>query len=213
MLAAAYAAAVAASLYYKEELLDWVRHSDRSQLVPMTLLALFAALVPVIPYGIVAGVMGAKFGLVAGSFINLLASSAAAGIMFVLARYVLQRAAREFLSRFRRLDRFTAIYERNPFVGVLFARLIPIIPSAAVNVYSAITRMSWIAFMTATVIGKVPVMLIFAFVGEHVFSNVQNAVIAIGIYTVFLVVVYFSYRLWRKRPLSSESMGKSPSEL
>ncbi|CAG7657026.1 TVP38/TMEM64 family protein [Paenibacillus allorhizosphaerae] len=201
--AAAYAAAVAASFYFKDEILDWVRNSDRSQLVPMTLMALFLALVPVIPYGIVAGLMGAKFGLIAGSFINLLASSAAAGIMFVLARFVLQRSARDFLSRFKQLDRFTAVYERNPFIGVLFARLIPIIPSPAVNIYSAITRMSWMAFMTATVIGKVPVMLIFAFVGEHVFSNMRSAIIAISVYVVFLLIVYITYLLWRKRSLSS----------
>lgn len=202
-LAAVYAAAAAASIYYKDEILNWARHSDSSQLVPMTLLALFLALVPVIPYGIVAGLMGAKFGVLAGGLINLLASSAAAGIIFLLARFVLQDSARGFLSRFKQLDRFTSVYERNPFIGVLFARLIPIIPALAVNIYSAITRISWASYITATVIGKVPVMLIFAFVGEHVFSNMRNAIIAVSVYVVFLLIVYVVYRLWRKRSLLS----------
>jgi uncharacterized membrane protein YdjX (TVP38/TMEM64 family) len=111
---------------------------------------------------VVAGIIGAKYGPFIGGILNVLSSTLAAGLLFVLVRLVFQEQGIRLLAKFKRVDQFTTLMERNAFFAVLLARLIPFVPAAFVNVYTAISRMRVGTFVAATLIGKIPVMFVFA---------------------------------------------------
>jgi uncharacterized membrane protein YdjX (TVP38/TMEM64 family) len=108
------------------------------------------------------------------------------------------------LAKFKRVDQFTALMERNArFFAVLIARLIPFVPAAFVNVYTAISRMRFGTFMAATLIGKIPVMFVLAIIGDQLLSDVGNVLWTSLIYVVFLFAVFLVYWWFLKRESSN----------
>lgn len=193
VLVASYIIFIVLAFINKDYILTWIQQKETTNIVSMLAAATLLAIFPAVPYGVIAVIIGAKFGILAGGFINVTASTIAAFIMFVIVRYAFFEAARGMISRYRKIDRFTQAFEASPFLAVLFARLIPIIPAPAVNVYSGISRIPMAAFLMATVLGKIPVMLVFAFVGDQLFSSVNNVIVAAAVYIVFLIVVFVIY--------------------
>ncbi|WP_139488592.1 TVP38/TMEM64 family protein [Brevibacillus dissolubilis] len=179
---------------YQQEIAGWM---GQARLVHIPLVigaATLLALVPLVPYGVVAGVIGSTYGSLLGGVISLIASSLAAVLMFLLVRYAWAEQGRAYLARFEKIDRFTRMVEQNAFSSVLLARLIPVMPAAMINIYAALSRMSLAAFSAATVIGKLPVMMVFAFVGDQLFTDWVSAVTVAAIYAMFLAIVLLAYR-------------------
>ncbi|GGF92983.1 TVP38/TMEM64 family protein [Paenibacillus abyssi] len=185
-----------------DALLTWFREDNNVILVMVmaTLMALF----PVIPYPIVGGVIGAAFGPVLGGSLTWVGSSAASILMFLFVRYGYQQWAIKLLHRYSSVGKLTEMFERNAFLTILFSRLIPIIPSIVVNVYSAVSRVSFGVYAVASLLGKVPSMLLFAVVGDSLMTEPGNMLISIAIYGGFLLVTLSIYSRWKKnKALSS----------
>ncbi|WP_281883480.1 TVP38/TMEM64 family protein [Paenibacillus sp. YYML68] len=177
-------------------LLGWLQQSDRLLLVALfaTLLALF----PIIPYPVVGSVIGAAFGPMLGGLLTWVGSAAASVLMFLFVRYGYQDWGRRLLQRYHRLDRVTAWFERNAFLAIVFSRLLPFIPSIIINVYAALSRVSWLTYTIASSLGKIPAMLLFAFVGDSVVTEPRQLLVVIAVYGVFLAVLLLGYRLWTR---------------
>lgn len=184
---------------YKDELISWAQNGDQSQIPLMILFATLAGLFPVIPYGIIAGMMGSKYGLIWGGIINVTGSTLAALLMYLLVRYAFYQAGSKFLRKSTKLEKFNQMVEQNAFIAILIARMIPIVPAPVVNIYSAIAGISFGVFALATVIGKIPVMLAFAIIGDQIVTNPRNLIITIVVYGVFLAAVTIIYRYWLKQ--------------
>ncbi|KEQ24788.1 TVP38/TMEM64 family protein [Paenibacillus tyrfis] len=203
-LALLYLAAAYLIYRYGEEIVRWFQASNHMALVILaaTVLALF----PVIPYPVVGGVIGAAFGPVLGAAITWTGSTAASLLMFLFVRYGYQEWGQRMLYRYERLGKLTVLFERNAFLTVLFARLIPFIPSVIINAYSALSRVSFAAFTASSALGKIPAMLLFAFVGNTLMTEPGAVWLAIGIYGGFLAATLLAYRLWKrsKEPVPSD---------
>ena len=190
----------------KDVLLDWLS-SDSAQLLPyMFLASVFLGLFPVIPFGLFAGMMGAKFGPFWGAFINWTGSVGSAWLFFLFVRSGYQKTGRDYLTKSPRLALFTRAFEQNAFVAVLFARLIPRIHSPVINIYAAISAIPFTSFALATAVGKIPAMLVFAFLGNQLFHNAQRSLLTLLAYAGFLGFAYLLYRRWQSR-----SKAKTPS--
>jgi uncharacterized membrane protein YdjX (TVP38/TMEM64 family) len=156
------------------------------------------ALFPVIPYPVVGGVIGAAFGPVLGALITWVGSAAASILMFLFVRYGYREWGEKVLHGHKSVAKITELFEKNAFLTILFARLIPFIPSIIVNVYAALSRVSFVSYFIASSVGKIPAMLLFAVVGDSLMTEPRNIVITVGVYGAFLLVTLLVYRLWRK---------------
>lgn len=194
-IAVLYLVLIFLGFVYKEALTTWLQHGgDISDIPYIVLLATLLALVPVIPFGVIAGIVGVKYGVWLGGLMNVVSSTAAAMIMFMAVRYVFSDRGRAYLLRQKTIHRFTVLIEKNAFLSVLVGRLIPIVPSVAINIYAALCNIPFMLFLSATVLGKIPVMLVFAFVGEQAFHNAKSSVYALAIYAACLLLGYIGYR-------------------
>ncbi|MCY9694205.1 TVP38/TMEM64 family protein [Paenibacillus alginolyticus] len=198
-----YVIAVIAIILYKDPILGWLHDDTADHFMLPFGAAVLIALIPVVPYGVIAGIIGGKYGPFLGGMINVLSSTVAAALLFLLVRVVFQEQGIRFLAKFKRIDQFTTLMERNAFFAVLLARLIPFVPAAFVNVYTAISRMRFSPFVAATLLGKIPMMFVFALIGDQLLSDLGNVLWISLIYMGFLLLVFLVYRWLRKRKISN----------
>lgn len=183
--------------YYSEPILSWFQSGPNPALVAAgaTLMALF----PVIPYPIVGGVLGAAYGPGAGGIITWIGSTAASLFMFILLRYVLSSLGERLLRGRKGVGPVIELVERNAFLAILFARMIPFVPSIIINACAAVTRVSFGVYALASALGKIPAMLLFVVIGDSLLNDPGQIVTAAAMYAVFMAVVMGAYWLWKRR--------------
>ncbi|WP_413376069.1 TVP38/TMEM64 family protein [Alkalihalobacillus sp. 1P02AB] len=200
---------VALSIFvYGEGLLVWLQEGGTQFVLLTMVLATLFALFPIIPYPIIGALLGAAYGGVLGSAVTWIGSSLASIIMFVFVRYGYQDWGIQLLNRYRSLAKVTRLFEQNAFMTIFMTRLIPVIPSIIVNIYSALSQVRFLSYAIASSLGKVPAMILFATVGNSFVHNPSQILLIAGAYAIFLAVVYGCYRLWQKTAVKTEELPK-----
>jgi len=150
---------------------------------------LFVALLvffPVMPYPLVAGLIGSVFGVWQGIMISVIGVLIGTFTMFLMARYGFQEWVQKIIRKYPKSQEYEAYFEKNAFLGILFLRLVPVIPSPLLNVLSGVSKVSWITFLTATLIGKLPNIFISTFAGS-LFT--KNKLLSICIYAGYVLII------------------------
>ncbi len=177
---------------FKEEILGWMKQGH----VPLVLIYLLTAafaLVPIIPFSLVIGTIAFIYGPVIGSLISWLGAWTSALLLFMLVRYSFQQKGRQWLAKSEKIERFTEMMERSPFLAILFARLLPLVPQTLVNAYSALLSVSFVVYAAASAVGKLPGMLVYALIGSRI-ANLHDILLIAAGYAAFLLVVYGVYK-------------------
>jgi uncharacterized membrane protein YdjX (TVP38/TMEM64 family) len=180
----------------KGSLLAWIHQGGSDHIFLLYLLGTFFALVPVMPFGVIGGVMGATYGVWAGGLFNWSVSLSGSLLMFLAFRYLFAERGRRALERFPAVERFNELLEHNAFLAILFARMIPVVPTYVVNVYAALVGVPLRTFLLASAVGKLPANFLFAYIGEQMFSSWRNIALMIFAYLLFLGAVFLCYRRW-----------------
>lgn len=183
---------------YREPLFTWLNQGSLAQLPYMFFPAILFSVIPIIPFSVFAGLMGAKYGILVGATINWVGSVAASAIFFLLARYFFEEKFQGYISKYKGIKKFDHIISQNAFIAVLFSRMIPVVPPPVVNIYSGLSTMLFRTYFYATALGKVPGMIVYAFVGNQLFETNHRFFSGIIIYVGFLLVVLLLYRWWYK---------------
>ncbi|WP_121612692.1 TVP38/TMEM64 family protein [Mesobacillus foraminis] len=180
----------------REPLFNWLNQGSLAQLPYMFFLSILFSVIPVIPFSVFAGLMGAKYGVWVGAAINWVGSVGASAIFFLLARYFLEEKFQGYITKYKGIKKFDHIISQNAFIAVIFSRMIPVVPPPVVNIYSGLSKMLFRTYFFATAIGKVPGMFVYAYVGNQLFETNHRLISGIIIYVGFLLVVLLLYRLW-----------------
>lgn len=161
------------ALLYGESFAAWLDAGGTESILLTALIATLLSLFPVIPYPIIGGILGAIYGPYLGSLVTWIGSSLASIVMFVFIRYGYQDLGQRILNRYTTLSKLNLLFERNAFMTIFLTRLIPIVPSIIVNVYSALSRVGFLTYTMASSIGKIPSMILFATVGSTIVTNLS----------------------------------------
>ncbi|MBW4081868.1 TVP38/TMEM64 family protein [Paenibacillus sp. S150] len=187
-----YVSGIALAFIYRYDLLAWLRedHNLFLSLGAATLLAIF----PVLPYKLIIGLYGYAYGSLAGALLCWSASTLAGAIIYGIVKYMFQEKASAYLSAVPALDKFTAAVQRRPFAAVVLARLIPVFPQMAVNIYAGAAGLSFWSYLAASGVGKIPGIALYAFLGGQLFKHPRSAGIAILVYVAVLALAVLSLR-------------------
>ena len=175
LLAILYVAGMGAAFIYRNEILDWMRQDH-------SLVLTFLALFPVVPYKAVIGLFGYMYGSLGGAALCWGATTFAAALMFGSVKYLFRGKAQAYLTSVPALAKFTLAVEKRPFASVVLARLIPVIPQAAVNIYAGAAGLPFGSFLLASALGKIPGIALFSFLGDNLFQHPWSAAAAILLY-------------------------------
>ncbi|MGO4886501.1 TVP38/TMEM64 family protein [Anaerobacillus sp. MEB173] len=195
--------------YFGENILFWIQHHGNDFVILTSIVATLMALFPIIPYPIVGGIIGAAYGGVLGGLVTWIGSTLASLLMFLFVRYGYQDWGMKILHKYKTLGRVTVLFEQNAFMTIFISRLIPFIPSIIINVYSSLSRVTFISYAIASALGKIPAMILFAVVGDSLMNNPQSIFLTVFIYSVFLAIVYSFYRLWKRKTIAAATAKPS----
>ncbi|CAN7510713.1 TVP38/TMEM64 family protein [Paenibacillus sp. LjRoot56] len=132
-------------------------------------LIFFQTFFPFIPFVLVAGTNVAIFGIKMGFLVNYVMSCLGAVASFYFARYYGHAWVEKKLERFPIVTQFSKRMERHGFFYVLIGRLIPILPSSAVNFSAGLTRMKFRHFLWGTLLGKLPIVFLESMIAHDLF--------------------------------------------
>ncbi len=151
----------------------------------------------ILPTVLISGANAVVFGLGGGIVVSWIGECLGTVIAFVLWRSLLQQAARRVISRSQHLSIADEFSGKNGFKAMLVARLIPLAPSGLITLLGAISSVSFADMLWATLIGKLPSIVLEVLLG-HELAFAQNN--AFRLLLLLLVAVSgYGYFWWQKR--------------
>jgi uncharacterized membrane protein YdjX (TVP38/TMEM64 family) len=120
-------------------------------------------LFPVMPFVLMAGINTIIYGWIGGFMLSLSGSLLGASLGFWLARTLGQEWAQP---KMKKLGKWGVLLRGNSFSVVLLSRLIPVLPSAAVNYAAGLSLMTFPSFLLASLLGKFPMIIWESWVGH-----------------------------------------------
>lgn len=196
-----YAALLGLVWYEREAISAWLAGARPAPL-PMLAAAFALAFFPVFPYAAVIATLGYLFGALGGGVISLSATWLACLASYAGFRLLFRDRGRAWLERTGRLDRLVRLTERSPFLFVLVARVVPVVPEMTVDAYAALTGIRLRTYAAASLLGKAPGMLFFATLGGSGGSGPLRIGALVLAYLAFLAAVFIAYRMLTARPAS-----------
>ncbi|QDK69689.1 TVP38/TMEM64 family protein [Bacillus halotolerans] len=184
-------AVIAVGSYQKEAWLDAIKAGGLISVLCSMLLIAADVFFPIVPFAIIAALNGAVFGIANGVWITLAGSMLGTILLFFLARYSFRDWARKKIKAYPAIQGYEASFDKNAFTAVLLGRLIPVIPSLVMNVVCGLSSVRWHVFFFASLIGKIPNILVVTIAGANFSSNKLLSFSIYGAYVLILMLIIY----------------------
>ncbi len=190
---------VAIGILQKDVLLALIKEGGFVSLFISMLFVAICVFFPVIPFPVLAGVIGSVFGMMQGMIVSLTGAMAGTMAFFLLSRYGFRDYAQKKLMTKPKVQEYESFLNRNSFMAILTCRIIPIIPAPVVTIICGLSKVNWFVFFSASTIGKLPNILILSYAGAS-FSS--NKLFSFGLYGGYILIIFLINFLiiYRKMP-------------
>jgi len=176
---------------FKGEFILWLENPNSGSWPIVLMICILVGMVPIIPFAWVSGMLGIKYGLWGGSGMSLIASTIAAILTYWIFKSGGGRNRKQVIQT--RLTKWNEQIRNRAFLFILIGRMLPFIPAALINSYAGLLKLPMAPFVSATVLGKIPTMLVFAFFGVSIIEGSLYWIPVLLMYCGFLGVVYMIY--------------------
>ncbi|MBP2653031.1 MAG: associated protein [Firmicutes bacterium] len=180
-----------------EALAEYLRSFGTSGILVTIILFVIMTFTIVFPFMILSGAAGIVYGLFWGIIISWAGEFIGAVVAFVLVRYFFRNSVEGWIAKSRYLKQVDDYSATNGFSALLIARLLPLAPSGIITAVAAISRISVRDFLLATLIGKLPPVVIKVLIGHDIVYLGQHGYRLIAL--VLGVIAIYGWLWWRKR--------------
>jgi uncharacterized membrane protein YdjX (TVP38/TMEM64 family) len=194
---------IAIGFFQKDELLILIKGGGILSIFISMLFVAICVFFPVIPFPVLAGVIGGVFGTTQGVIVSLTGAMAGTMGFFFLSRYGFRDYAQSKLMNYPKVQDYENFLNRNSFVAILTCRLVPIIPAPVVNIICGLSNVNWLIFFTASTIGKIPNILILSYAGA---SYSSNKLFSFGLYGGYILILILINFVIMYRKMAKESV-------
>lgn len=191
-VAVVFAVLLAVVLAYNADLIypRAVQHFvlDFGILAPLIWIALYLVAV-FIPYGtsVLTIAAGLAFGVIWGSVLVYVTTVFASLIPMLVSRRLGQRWVESKIDK-SRLKKYVDLINRHAFLVFFYLRLLPTIPYEVQNYIAGVTRISYVQFFLASLLGDGPVLFIMVFFGDGLTDpGSPRFWVAAGLYLLIIV--------------------------
>ncbi|GGA22035.1 TVP38/TMEM64 family protein [Paenibacillus physcomitrellae] len=192
-----YILIMAAAFAYKDQISLMLNH--RPSPLAMLLLATLLGAFPIMPYKLVIAAAGLLYGPSIGALLTATGSTLSGILLYAAGAYWYRKDAERWLNRYSGLKRFASYVHGHPFESVLLYRLLPIVPQWAINVYAGAASIPFLIYLSASVLGKLPGILVYAYLGSSLFSHPLLALEVLALYVMFVLAVVWGYKRRNRR--------------
>lgn len=169
--------------------LDFI-HTDRPfAWLYQFLIMMLVSMVPFAPIPVIAAFIASSHSFWDGFIINMLGTLTGSVLLFLLSKSLLRNMAVKYLAKQQALTKYMQLIQTNGFLAVLLGRIIPILPSAGINLIAGISNVRFIAFLSATFLGKLPTILAFSLAGHQMAAGNWDIVLIIALYLFALLLL------------------------
>ncbi len=186
----------------KEQLLQLVNEGGTYSILVSMLLVAICVFFPIVPFPVLAGLIGGIFGTAQGVIITLGGAMIGTMLFFYIARYGFKEWAQTKMEQYPQVKEYEEKLNKNAFLAILFVRLVPIVPSPLVNIICGLSKVNGLIFFIASAIGKLPNILLLSFAGASFSENKLFSFGLYGAYVIILMIVNYIivYRKMNKAP-------------
>jgi uncharacterized membrane protein YdjX (TVP38/TMEM64 family) len=182
---------IAVGFLQKDELLTLIQEGGMLSIFISMLFVAICVFFPVIPFPVLAGVIGGVYGTTQGVIVSLTGAMAGTMAFFFLSRYGFRDYAQSKLMNYPKVLEYEEFLNRNSFVAIVTCRLIPIIPAPVVNIICGLSKVNGLTFFTSSTIGKIPNILILSYAGASFSSNKLFSFGLYGSYILIILIINF----------------------
>ena len=190
-----------------DELIALLQTNPALGLVISFLLIAVLACIPFMPTPLVIVGLATQFDWYIAALISIGGSVFGSLMMYSVSKYWFTSWAQMYIEKRPKLYASSKLIAQHGFTAVLTARVVPIMPSAAVNVIAAIVHVPFIAFFMATAIGKMPNTIVYALAGSGLEEHFSTTLVAVMIYVVCVggIARAVKQQLGRKRAVEQQN--------
>ena len=123
------------------------------------LMMALVSMIPFAPIPILATIIATNHTFTIGLAINLAGTVTGSILLFWLSKSFLRKLAQKSLQKRNYLKNYLELISSNGFLAILIGRIVPIMPSAVVNLIAGISGVRFFEFTSATILGKLPTIL------------------------------------------------------
>ena len=179
--------------HMESTIIEWLQTPSIGKGIVSFILLIALSFVPFMPIGLVYGAIAFAYPLWLAIIINVSGSVLGAIIMFLLCKYGLRGYYERKLKNLEMNSKFIQLMQTNGFLAVLIARFLPILPTAIVNIVSAMFQMPLKTYAWATLLGKLPAIFVYSLVGNQLLEKNVWVWLLLAIYII--IIASFAKRL------------------
>jgi uncharacterized membrane protein YdjX (TVP38/TMEM64 family) len=170
-----------------DNLLGLFREHHNLAIIISIFISIIIAILGLVPSVFITAANILFFGFWNGMFISFLGESIGAGIAFLLYRKGFKKTAEKRIYKYPKVQRLINAKGKEAFYLILALRLIPFVPSGLITFAAAIGSVSFLTFIVASSLGKLPALFIEAYAVNEVTHFGWQGKLILGLVAVFLL--------------------------
>jgi len=152
----------------------------------------------VFPFALLEGAVGIIYGVFWAVMLSWVGEVLGAIFMFVFARFFFRKGIEGWVVKSHYLKQMDDFSAKNGFKALLVARLVPLAPSGIITAVAAISRISFRDFMAATILGKLPPIIVKVLLGYDL-AYAGSKIPQIAAIVVLVGIIYGGMWWWNSR--------------
>ncbi|WP_065410388.1 TVP38/TMEM64 family protein [Pseudobacillus wudalianchiensis] len=173
----------------ENEWIQWLPANPVLAFLASISLNIIVAVSGVLPSAFLTGANIVLFGFEWGLLVSIIGEAAGAVVSFILYRYGFKKLHKQFNHKF--LNKLKDTGGAEAILLVLLLRIVPFVPSGAVTLTAAVSRMGLLSFSLASTIGKIPSLFIEAYSVKQIFALTPYWQLAAITCLTFIIAFYF----------------------
>ena len=155
------------------------------------LIVLLESIIPVLPLSVFVALNVISFGTVTGFLISWVGTIFGCIISFLLFRFFGLKLEKKIKNK-EKVEKFKKYLNKISFYNLVILFAIPFTPAFLINIASGLSKMDIKKFVIALVIGKVPMIYFWAFIGESLNDSLTDPAVLAKIFFMVLVAYLVS---------------------
>lgn len=181
----------------QEQLVHYLQLYEGYAVFLSIVLNIVISVLGIVPSFFITGANIAFFGFWNGMMISMLGEILGAGTAFYLYRKGLSKVSATLLEKHEKVKSLVCSEGREAFFLILLLRVVPFVPSGLVTFAGAVGKVSFLVFLAASSLGKIPALFIEA---VSVYQVLKISWVGEMLFEIGLVItIYCLWKIQRRR--------------
>ncbi len=176
-----------------EKMLALVENIRDNPFAPIIFVIIYAVSVTaIVPASALTLISGPIFGFWLGLLLTIIGSNLGCHLSYWIAKYLGEDAVKKMIKSESFIENAKSQIEKNGFLFMMYARLIPLFPFAAVNYLSGIIGVRYRDYTIATFFGMLPGSFVYVYLSfsiSDVSENPLGIIVSVAVLLAFTVIV------------------------